>query len=742
MNEAARVVIVQTHVPSFRLEVFSELCRRCRGSFEVWSGEDYFTPTSGVPARRFAWNRNLKNHFILRRIGLWQSGHIRAAYYASICVLEFNPRVLSSWFLLIARRLTGRPTVLWGHLFPRAGSSSPTMFLRLAMLELATQANAYTYDERDRMARAARLVQETVIGRIFKSISVNVSPNALMWARDFHCPRLESARRFRVLFVARLVEDKKPELLLEAFAKALPELPPQIQLDFIGAGPHEPVLRDRIKALNLVDRVILHGAIYDVARLRNFYAEAVVAVSPGYVGLSATQSFAFGVPMLIADGEQHSVEIELCRRGFNCEFFQSNDPRSLAEGLVEFVTRPPVWSLRRDDICADVRSRYTLDAMCDGFMRLFDPHVSDCPALAEPVHVAIAWIGLPYYAARVIAEVMRRHPSWRFTIISSRDNVPYKNTEDLVGNRVHWIDANKPTSWSELGEPEPDIFLITSWPHVAYQTLATEAKRNRDTVIVSMVDNYLRYTIKQFIGFFYFRIFLRPLYSAMWVPGEYSMRFMRFLGVVRDSIYTGLYAADGDIFSPPSPDAPRKGIVFVGQYVRRKGVSNLAAAVKHRAGSGQPLDLRLFGQGPLREELLAQGMRVEEFKQPRELAEIYRDAAALILPSYVDHWGVVVHEAALCGCLLLITRQCGCAHELVQHGVNGYVMSQSSSAEILAAIAWLEGLDATAVAKGRAESLRRARAISPQHWAETLDAMVVRFVPRVGVDPVQTPGLT
>jgi glycosyltransferase involved in cell wall biosynthesis len=736
MSGSFRVVIVQTHVPSFRLRLFTELHRRCGGHLEVWSGTDYFTPTTDAPARRFAWNRNLRNRFFRKHLVLWQSGHFRAATSASICILEFNPRVLSSWCLLLGRWLLGRPTMLWGHLLPRAGGNSPTVLLRLFMLKLAAGINTYTYSEYDRMMRVGTKARTTVLGRLFSHPIVNVSPNALMWEHEFFRPSTAPANRCRILFVARLLDEKKPLLLLEGFARALPALPAGIRLDFIGTGPCEKALSAKIVALRLQEKVALHGSIYDIETLRRFYDEAVVAVSPGYVGLSATQAFAFGVPMLIADREQHSVEIELCRRGFNCEFFKSNDPSDLAEKIAELFVRPPVWSLQREQISSDVSSRYTLDLMCEGFMRMIQPHLNEHPAADAPVHVAIAWIGLPYYAARVIAEAMRRHPSWRFTIISSRDDVPYKNTEHFLGNAVHWIDPDKRTSWWRLGEPEPDIFLITSWPHTAYRGLAIDAKRRRDTVVVSMVDNYLRYTLKQLGGFFYFRMVLRPLYSAMWVPGSYSKKFMRFLGVDEANIYTGLYAADGDIFVPPPSDEPRRGIIFVGQYVKRKGLRNLAEAVLREREAGREPELCLIGQGPMREELLAQGLRVEKFLQPEDLARAYQRATALILPSYIDHWGVVVHEAARCGCLLLVTRQCGCSHELVEHGVNGYVMERSSVQEVLAALSWLAGLEPAAAEIGRKESVRRAELISPRHWADTLDKLVQRFVPRASAAPV------
>jgi glycosyltransferase involved in cell wall biosynthesis len=343
----------------------------------------------------------------------------------------------------------------------------------------------------------------------------------------------------------------------------------------------------------------------------------------------------------------------------------------------------------------------------------------------DAVSVVVAWAGLPYYAARVVAEAIRRHPEYKFAVISSRDRASSVQAEAVLGQAVHWIQTDRATSWRELGLKPPDLFIITSWPHVAYQTLATEAKRGGRTDVVSMVDNYLRFTLKQLAGFAYFRLKLRPLYSAMWVPGEYSRRFMRFLGVRKENIYTGLYAADHDVFEPPEREDGRHGLLFVGQMIRRKGVDCLATAAVAFPGR---LSLRMIGAGKLEPDLRQRGLKVEPPQRPDELAQAYRDASALILPSRLDHWGVVVHEGALCGCLLLVTRQCGACADLVRHRANGYIMRNSSVGEILSAVAWLEGLTEQEIESGRQLSITLARAISPARWADTLDKLVDRFV--------------
>jgi len=717
MKPIAPIVIIQTHVPEYRVPFFRELERTTGKRVEVWGSDTYFTETMQSGARAEPWYSGLKNHFFFGRTALWQSGHLSIACRSKLCVLELNPRVLSSWLILVFRRLRGKHSAVWGHLHPRAGGHSRTRFLRFAMIRLAGNFVAYTH------SAAAAAMELSGRVRVFEA------PNGILWSRECGATARPEAGRFRILFVGRLIAAKKPMLLLEGFALALSRLPEAIHLDFIGDGPLKAELERRVRELGLGERVSVHGALFRTDLLRPFYAEALASVSPGYLGLSAIQSFGWGVPMLVSEKELHSVEIEACRIGFNCDSFPSDSPLCLGEALARFVLRPPVWSQAREEIARAARADYTYDTMVAGFLKMFQERmrVSWEP---RPLHVAIAWRGLPYYGARCIREAQLRHPEWRFTIISSRDSIPYKGIDEMVGGKVHWVDLNRPVTWASLAVPYPDLMLSTSWPHAAYQALARDAKSNGDGKVVCMVDNYLRYTPKQFLGWLYFRQILRPLFDSAWVPGAYGRRFLRFLGMADEDIHEGLYSADPDLFRPPiAAVAIRRGIVFVGQLIRRKGVVELAAAVRQlRHREALTADVTFIGQGPLRDALIKDGMDVRPFQQPVELVRSYQQASAMILPSRVDHWGLVAHEAALCGCLLLVTRQCGCVAELVEHRVNGYVMESSSVKEIIAAITWLNQLSERERTIGRAVSLQRALKISPRLWADTLDILVNRFV--------------
>ena len=341
--------------------------------------------------------------------------------------------------------------------------------------------------------------------------------------------------------------------------------------------------------------------------------------------------------------------------------------------------------------------------------------------------IVILWYGLPYYGARVIGEARKQHPQVEFTVLATAVGVPYSGLDVVAGKSIRWIDDTKDVTWGELDIEIPDICIITSWSHFAHMQLAREARRKNNTVIVSMTDNFFHGSIKQWFGALYFRFFLRSLFDYMWVPGRRGVSFMRFLGMPSNKIITGLYAADSDLFYPPKLTLARTQVIFVGQFIVRKGIENIIAAAKSESGKKYRSQLLLIGQGSFGVELTESGIVTEGFKQAAELGDIYRQSSALLLPSFRDHWGVVAHEAALCGGLILATKQCGCVDDLVEHGVNGYIMKESSCTEVLCALDWHASLTTEQITRGRRVSIEKSLQYSPRLWAMKLNEIVTHF---------------
>lgn len=62
------------------------------------------------------------------------------------------------------------------------------------------------------------------------------------------------------------------------------------------------------------------------------------------------------------------------------------------------------------------------------------------------------------------------------------------------------------------------------------------------------------------------------------------------------------------------------------------------------------------------------------FRKKEELAKYYRAADAFVLPTRSDVWGLVINEAMACGLSVVTTDRCVAGLELVEDGVNGYIV--------------------------------------------------------------------
>jgi glycosyltransferase involved in cell wall biosynthesis len=297
--------------------------------------------------------------FLLGRRLLWQRRCVRPLSKPSTLVLELNPRIVSSWLLLIRRRLARRRNVLYGHAWPRRGANAPTDRVRGLMRRLGDAVIVYTESQARELAT------------LMPGVMVRAAPNAL-YSRTLAIGRADRRPAHSILFVGRLVPAKKPLLLLEGFARVVSDLPADTRLVFVGDGPLSPALQERARGLGVADRVEFAGHVEAFDRLRALYADALVSVSPGYVGLSLTQSLWFGVPVLIARDEPHAPEIEAAEPGFNSVFFDSDSSEALGRELVRAFEHRDRWLDRAPEIARVCVSRYSLESMVEAIVDVVD----------------------------------------------------------------------------------------------------------------------------------------------------------------------------------------------------------------------------------------------------------------------------------------------------------------------------------------------------------------------------------
>lgn len=353
------ILVQQVVIPDYRLPFF-KLMRDAYGEhFQMVAGDEDFNKTPRSTPEAWGYFRRTDNVYVLKRRFLWQRNIVSPVLRCDVFIGNANLRNLSIILCLILRKLCRKKSFLWGHASGQVleGNLARGLFFRLTDGFIS-----YTHSQAGELRSR------------YPWLKVYTAPNACMHANDCFSDPVGADQVNTVLYVGRLVAEKKPELLLRGFHQAAQNgrIPKCAKLVFIGEGPESDRLKSEAEKLNICDRVDFPGHIADIPILRRHYSKAVCSVSPGYVGLSATQSFGFGVPMLVARDEFHSPEIEACREGFNAAFFSFDDPAALASGLGNFFMEKHTWIAKRKQISDWTRDHYTFESMREAFIEAID----------------------------------------------------------------------------------------------------------------------------------------------------------------------------------------------------------------------------------------------------------------------------------------------------------------------------------------------------------------------------------
>ena len=120
-----------------------------------------------------------------------------------------------------------------------------------------------------------------------------------------------------------------------------------------------------------------------------------------------------------------------------------------------------------------------------------------------------------------------------------------------------------------------------------------------------------------------------------------------------------------------------KIILTIGQFIHRKGFDVLLKAAAKLDGD---VGIYIVGGVPtqeylkLRDELMLQNIHFLDFQPKDRLRLIYKAADLFVLPTREDIWGLVINEAMAYGLPVITTDRCVAGLDLVEDGVNGYIV--------------------------------------------------------------------
>ena len=349
-----KLVIIQTVIPDYRKYFFRAIEMALNNSFELYGGDFYFE--NSIKSDLKMAKKPVINHFYFNRKLLFQTGIWHLLFKDIILVMEMNPRIVSNWIFLVIRRIINRKTVLWGHAWPRNGVHSKSDLLRNCMRLLANKIIVYTNQ------------QQLELKNKMPKKDILAAPNAVVSASMMAFTR--SSNQFNLIYVGRLTKRKKPYFLVKAFASEVDKYPSNTRLIIVGEGEEKDKIKKYIAQNKLSNSIVLLGHISNHEKLKELYFNSFFSISPGYVGLSITQSFGFGVPMLVSKDENHSPEIEALKIEENGLFFKTDSKSDFNKTLLEAFKKRDSWVQKRMQILSFCKQNYSTEAMAKVFIDL------------------------------------------------------------------------------------------------------------------------------------------------------------------------------------------------------------------------------------------------------------------------------------------------------------------------------------------------------------------------------------
>lgn len=279
-------------------------------------------------------------------------------------------------------------------------------------------------------------------------------------------------------------------------------------------------------------------------------------------------------------------------------------------------------------------------------------------------------------------------------------------------------------------ESRPDVVAMTGWWVTPYRRLLV-AGRLAHTKFIMGIDSPWR-TEFQYLNRIRYGRFIRNV-DRFFVTGERSWQYMKKLGIPAERISRGMYGVD--VASWTSVHQQRRArpwprrFLFLGRYEHVKALDVLVPAYRrYRSQVSDPWELICCGRGPDRRLIQGvDGVVDRGFVQPADLADVFLQSGALVMPSRYDPWPLALVEGCAAGLPIICSDACGSAVENVRPLYNGLVVPTGSVEELAGAMVRVHESEPELPEWGR-RSHEFACAYSTQAWADRWLAECGRLV--------------
>jgi glycosyltransferase involved in cell wall biosynthesis len=296
-----------------------------------------------------------------------------------------------------------------------------------------------------------------------------------------------------------------------------------------------------------------------------------------------------------------------------------------------------------------------------------------------------------------------KNVEWDIPLLQGYDYTFVKNISPDPGSHSY-KGIDNPSLISEIKRWEASALLVYGWSFKSH--LQCLRHFNKKIPVFFRGDSTL-IDPQPFLKKIFRFCFLRWVYShidiALYV-GANNKKYFEKYGVQSSRLVFAPHAIDNDRFSDDEVknyeqsailwrnelSIPQGSIVFLfaGKLEEKKDPSLLVNAFNDINKDGNHY-LLIAGNGHLENELKNKStdnscIKFIGFQNQSVMPVLYRIADCVVLPSKGPNetWGLSVNEALASARPVIVSNKCGCAIDLIQSGVNGYIFSSSNKEDL------------------------------------------------------------
>jgi len=353
-----RVGLVQRVLPSYRAPFFEMLADQCKAGLSVIAGQPRPNEAIGAPP-----HLQKANYYPAQNVHIlggpfylcYQRGLMEwlEDWDPDVLIVEANPRYLSTAVATYWMKERARPVIGWGL-------GAPPLCGALAGVRQARRRNFLS--RFNALIAYSRRGANEYAAQGFPPERIYVAPNAVAGRPQGDPPKRPAtlAGPARVIYVGRLQARKRIDSLFRAAAALPTDLQPRLQI--VGEGPARPELEQL--AAQVYPEAEFSGAQYGPA-LDALLASADLFVLPGTGGLAIQQALAYGLPVIVAEGDGSQEDMVGPANGW---LLLPDGEAALQAALAEALADPA--RLRRMGAASYrlAQEQFNLETMVDAFI--------------------------------------------------------------------------------------------------------------------------------------------------------------------------------------------------------------------------------------------------------------------------------------------------------------------------------------------------------------------------------------